>query len=191
MGTSLCLLTNTSLEVHKTEKDWNGILKKLKGLNLEKNLRKNYQGTIVKEEGDWTYQVVPFDSEHGAINCIEFEGPFLVSVYLYPNAAELCTWRRYGFLYEMHQSDTFETFRITLFKVMQILGATEGFYVGDVDKLESYFDLAIEKNSYSKIKSTFIDLLGPPVTDYGKLNKNTLDYNNINEFFLDDFNDLK
>ena len=42
-----------------------------------------------------------------------------------------------------------------------------------------------------EIKEKMIREMGEPITDYSKLDFDSLSYSSINEFFLDDFHDLK
>lgn len=44
---------------------------------------------------------------------------------------------------------------------------------------------------YELVKQKMMEELGSPVTDYSKLNIESLNFKNIPEFFLDDFADLK
>lgn len=101
---------------------------------------------------------------------------------------------KYRLLYEIYEFDWFASFRNDLYNIVKIIGGTEVIYLADnaCDKLSRYLEcMAWENFPYEEIKQKMIQEFGHPVTDYSKLNYDTLTYRKIEEFFLDDFSDLK
>jgi hypothetical protein len=191
MGTSLYLITNSKLTGNETQKDWDSILDALKKLNLEKCSYINENKEIIKETGEWYYQIL--DEEEMPYN-ICFEGPFNYWPDLYGNIGIISTIYRYSLLYKIYSYDWFETFRKDLFNIVKIMGGTEVIYLADngCDKLATYLEcMAWENMPYKEIKQKMIEQFGQPITEYSKLNVEALSYESIKEFFLDDFADLK
>ncbi len=190
MGTSLYLITNSKLTGNETQKDWDSILGALKNLNLETSSYINERNEIIKESGDWYYQII---DDNEMPYHISFEGPFNFYPQLYGNIGIINTIYRYSLLYNIYSYDWFETFRKDLFNIVKIMGGTEIIYLADngCDKLGTYLECMAEENStYEEIKQKMMEEFGKPVTDYSKLNLDALSYKNIKEFFLDDFADL-
>ncbi|MFZ4797118.1 MAG: hypothetical protein ACOYMA_06460 [Bacteroidia bacterium] len=191
MGTSLYLITNSKLTGNETQKDWDGILESLKNLNLETNSYLNEKNETVKETGEWYYHII--DEEEMPYH-ICFEGPFNFCPEFYRNIGIISTIYRYGLLYNIYYYDWFKSFRNELFNIVKIMGGTEVIYLPDSgsNNLVTYLEsMAWENMPYELVKQKMMEELGPPVTDYSKLNIESLNFKNIPEFFLDDFADLK
>ena len=191
MGTSLYLITNSKLTGNETQKDWDSILEAFKNLNLETSSYRNERNEIIKETGEWYYQII--DDSEMPYN-ISFEGPFNYWPQLYSNIGIIYTIHRYVLLYIIYSYDWFETYRKDLFNIVKIMGGTEVIYLADngCDKLCTYLESMAEENMpYEEIKQKMIEQFGQPITEYSKLNVEALSYESIKEFFLDDFADLK
>ncbi len=198
MSTSLYAITNSKLTGKETVKDYELIVEKLKALKLGKtshieytNIAKGKNKTI-KEKGDWNYQIEE-KNEYFPYS-VSFQGPFDITPHLYNHICILHTIYRYSFIYETKTIKWFPKFRNELFQIVTIVGGTEVIWLADnsCDKVGGYLEgMAEEGEPYEKIKKKMIKEMGKPVTDYSLLNYDKLDYRNINEFFLDDFNDLK
>ncbi|MDX2190323.1 MAG: hypothetical protein SFY32_10695, partial [Bacteroidota bacterium] len=144
-----------------------------------------------KETGDWSYRIHYDKSD--PFN-VDYEGPFHIQPQLFSDIGILSTIYKYRLLYEIYEFDWFDSFRLDIFNIIKIIGGTEVIYLADnsCDKLGFYFEcMALENVPYEEIKKQMIIELGQPVTNYSKLNFDSLNYRNITEFFLDDFADLK
>lgn len=191
MGTTLYAITNASLQGKNNPKDWDRILEQLKNARLNTTSDVDAHGDLIKEHGDWAYELeedleMPFS--------VDFYGPFQFSPVLYSNIGIIHSIYKYRLLYEIYDSDFFDEFRQELFKVVTAIGGTEVIFLADnsCDKLSHYLEgMAWENEPYTKIKQQLFKELGNPVTHYADLDYNKLAYNNITEFFLDDFKDLK
>ena len=94
----------------------------------------------------------------------------------------------------MHGIEELDSFRLSVFNVVKAIGGTEVIYLADnaCDKLSSYLELrAFENVPYEDIKRDMIAVFGPAKRDYSLLNEDLLNYESINEFFIDDFEDLR
>jgi len=191
VGTSLYALTNSNLKGKESKAYYDSILKNLKSLNLDTTSYSNGKNEVVKEYGEWEYEI---HKETSSPFNVYFNGPHTFAPILCRNIGIIDTIYRYRLLYEIYKLDWFEKYRTDLFKIMQIIGGTEIIYVADnaCDKLCDYLEgMALEDVPYEEIKEKMIIEMGNPVTDYSLLDYDKLDYRNINEFFLDDFKDLK
>jgi len=195
MSTSLYLITNTKLTGNETKKDWDLILEKLKQLNFETTSYTNANFETIKETGDWRYE---FDGNEadGFPFHVEFLGPFAFFPSIYSNIGVIDTIYRYSVLYDFvyYGLDWFDSYRKNLYEIVKIMGGTEVIYLADniCVKLSYYLDcMALENVAYEEIKQKMIEEMGLPITDYTKLNRQTFSYETVNEFFLDDFADLK
>lgn len=191
MSTNLYVITNSTLTGNETQEDWENIVKQLKKLNIDTTSFVNANNEIIKEYGNWCHRVD--DDEDDPLN-VSFEGPFHLMPTLYSNIGVIDTIYKYRLLYEFKDCYWFASFRENLFNIVKIIGGTEVIYLADngCNKLSEYLELMAWENSpYELIKQKMIKHLGNPITDYTKLEFDKLDYRNINEFFLDDFNDLK
>jgi len=192
MATSLYLITNSKLTGKETQKDWDRIVHELTQLQMNTTSYINAKNEIIKEYGNWSYELEL--EEEGIPIIVDFHGPFHIQPMLYSNIGVIYTIYKYRFLYEVYGSDWFESFRSDLYRIVKIIGGTEVIYLADngCDKLATYLEcMAWEDLPYEEIKQKMLQEFGQPVTDYSKLNYDTLTYRKIDEFFLDDFSDLK
>ena len=192
MATSLYLITNSKLTGKETQKDWERIVGKLDQLKMDTTSYVNAQNEIVKEHGSWSYDI-EHEEEYLTFN-VDFVGPFHIQPRLYSNIGVIYTIYKYSLLYEIYGCDWFGSFRNNLYNIVKIIGGTEVIYLADntCDKLSTYLEcMAWENVPYEDIKEKMLHEFGQPLTDYSKLNYDTLTYAKIDEFFLDDFNDLK
>ena len=192
MATSLYLITNSKLTGKETQKDWERIVGKLDQLKMDTTSYVNAQNEIVKEYGSWSYDI-EHEEEDLTFN-VDLVGPFHIQPRLYSNIGVIYTIYKYTLLYEIYGCDWFGSFRKNLYNIVKIIGGTEVIYLADnaCDKLSTYLEcMAWENVPYEDIKEKMLQEFGQPLTDYSKLNYNTLTYAKIDEFFLDDFNDLK
>lgn len=192
MGTSLLLLTNSKLTGNETKNDWDRIISQLEQLQLGVASYLNANHEYVEETGSWEY-FIELEGKNTPFN-VEFEGPHAIFPRLYSNIGVISTIYRFSLLYENYTLHWFNIFRTELYKVVKAIGGTEVIYVADnsCGKISKYLEsMAWENVPYEVIKERMIQEFGPPVTDYSKLDYGTLSYENINEFFLDDFSDLK
>ncbi len=192
MATGLYLITNSKLTGKETQKDWERIVGKLDQLKMDTTSYVNAQNEIVKEYGSWSYDI-EHEEEDLTFN-VDLVGPFHIQPRLYSNIGVIYTIYKYTLLYEIYGCDWFGSFRKNLYNIVKIIGGTEVIYLADnaCDKLSTYLEcMAWENVPYEDIKEKMLQEFGQPLTDYSKLNYNTLTYAKIDEFFLDDFNDLK
>jgi hypothetical protein len=192
VATSLYLITNSKLTGKETQKDWDRIVHELAQLQMDTTSYINAKNEIIKEYGNWSYEVEQQEEDRPII--VDFHGPFHIQPILYSNIGVLYTIYKYRLLYEVYGFDWFESFRSDLYRIVKIIGGTEVIYLADnaCDKLSTYLEcMAWEDVPYEEIKQKMLQEFGQPVTDYSKLNYNTLTYQKIDEFFLDDFSDLK
>lgn len=191
MATSLYLITNAKLSGKETEKDWENIVHELDKLGMDTTSFITAKNEIVKEYGSWEYEIEQIDDF--PFN-VDFYGPFHIMPCLYANIGVIYTIYKYRLLYEIHGFDWFASFRKDLYNIVKIIGGTEVIYLADngCDKLSYYLEcMAWENMPYEEIKQKMLQEFGPAVTDYSKLDYDKLSYRKIDEFFLDDFSDLK
>ena len=151
----------------------------------------NAKNEIIKEHGNWGFEIE--EEEDFPFN-VNFDGPFPILPTLYSNIGLISTIYRYDLLYKIHSLDWFESFRNDLYNIVKIIGGTEVIYLADnaCDKLSIFSEgMAVENVPYEDIKAKMLQEFGQPVKDYSELNYDTLTYQKIDEFFLDDFSDLK
>jgi hypothetical protein len=88
--------------------------------------------------------------------------------------------------------DWFADFRKELFAIIKAIGGTEIIFLPDQssDKLCHYFELFYENITYEEIKTKMMIEFKNPIKDYKMLDYEKLNYKTVNEFFLDDFEDL-
>jgi hypothetical protein len=192
MATSLLLISNTKVKGKEDSKDWERMVRELDGLNMSTTSYVNAQNEVIKEYGTWRYEVQ--EEEDEIPFTVDFCGPFHIMPSLYTNICIMNTIYRYSLLYDNYAFEWFRSFRNDLFNIVKIMGGTEVIYLADnaCDKLAFYLEcMACENVPYEEIKEKMIQEFGQPVTDYSRLNIDELTYSRINEFFLDDFNDLK
>lgn len=190
MGTSLYLITNSKLTGKETNEDWVRIVNKLQQLQMKTTSYFNSKHELIKEEGDWNYYIY----EEDAIFNVSFDSPFHIIPNLYSKIGVISTIYKYRLLYDNYNLDWFASFRNDLYNIVKIMGGSEVIYLADndCDKLSNYLiNMAWENVSYEKIKSKMLQEFGSPRTQYSELNFDTLTYEKIDEFFLDDFFDLK
>jgi hypothetical protein len=189
MGTDLYAITNSKLTGKETKADWDRILDALKALKLETTSIVGVD-EIIKEEGDWEYEIDPYDEFFN----VYYHGPFVNLPNLYSDIGVISSIYSYSSLYKLHELDWLDEWRKRLYDIVNIMGGSEIIYLADNgrNKLCKYLELmAWENVPYEEIKQKMIAEFGPPVTDYKSLDYTKLDYSNITEFFLDDFKDLK
>lgn len=192
MATSLYLITNSKLTVKEIQKDLDRIVNELNELQMDTTSCINANNEIIKEYGSWKYEIEQEEEDY-PFN-VDFSGPYHIQPILYSNIGVIYTIYRYRLLYEIYSFDWFASFRKDLYNIVKIIGGTEVIYLADnaCDKLSTYLEcMAWENVPYYEIKEKMLQEFGQPVTDYSKLNFNTLTYSKIEEFFLDDFNDIK
>lgn len=192
MATNLYLITNSKLTGKETKKDWERILNELEQLQMNTTTYSNINNEIIREEGSWDYEIELEEKDY-PFN-IYFNGPFDIKPNLYSNIGVIVTIYKYRLLYENYEVDWFGNFRRKLYNIMKVMGGTEVIYLANnsCDKLSTYLEVMAWSNvPYNEIKEKMIQEFGQPVTDYSKLNFQTLTYEKIDQFFLDDFNDLK
>lgn len=192
MATSLYLITDSKLTGKEDQNDWKKIIRDLNQLQMDTTSYVNAKNEIIKEYGSWSYEIEEED-EDIPFN-VDFSGPFHIQPRMYSNIGVIYTIYKYRLLYEIYGFDWFTSFRHDLYDIVKIIGGTEVIYLADnaCDKLSSYLEcMAWENVPYEEIKTKMIQEFGQPVTDYTKLNYDTLTYQKIDEFFLDDFSDLK
>lgn len=191
MGTSLILITDSDLTGKETQKDWERIVDELEQLQLDTTSYVNAKNEIIKEHGNWSFEI---EEEGNYPFNVNFVGPFPILPTLYSNIGLIYTIYRYNLLYENHSLDWFESFRNDLHNIVKIIGGTEVIYLADnaCDKLSIILEgMVLENVPYEDIKAKMLQEFGQPVKDYSKLNYDKLSYQKIDEFFLDDFSDLK
>jgi hypothetical protein len=190
MSTNLSAITNAKLNLTNVEVIANEMLTKLKELKWDTTSVYKPTG-LVKQEGDWSLYYSEDDDPHFNI---EFCGPFDIRANLFSNITLLDTIYRYWLIYENYNLDWFAKFRKHIFDIVTICGGTEIIYLADhsARRLCHYLEAkALENIHYETIKSEMIEEFGNPVTDYKLLDLEGLSYDSINEFFLDDFADLR
>lgn len=176
----------------ETQKDWDRIVIELNQLQMDTTSIVNANNEIIKEYGSWSYEIEAEDEDF-PFN-VDFGGPFHIQPSLYSNIGVIYTIYKYRFLYEIYGFDWFTSFRHDLYRIVKIIGGTEVIYLADnaCDKLSNYLEcMACENVPYEDIKEKMLQEFGQPITDYSKLNYDTLTYRKINEFVLDDFSDFK
>lgn len=191
MGTSLILITDSDLTGKETQKDWERIVDELEQLQLDTISYVNAKNEIIKEHGNWSFEI---EEEGNYPFNVNFVGPFPILPTLYSNIGLIYTIYRYNLLYENHSLDWFESFRNDLYNIVKIIGGTEVIYLADnaCDKLSIFSEgMAVENAPYEDIKAKMLQEFGQAVKDYSKLYYDKLSYQKIDEFFLDDFSDLK
>lgn len=194
MSTSLYILTNSKLKGDETSADFDNILSKLKELKLGKTSYVGSKGNLIQEIGDWSYEIEEDNEELEIIYNVSFNGPFSCTPNLYSNIGIIWTIYKYRLIYEIQEIYWFDEFRNEIFEIVKIMGGSEIIYVADnaCDKLSGYLEgMAFNNISYDEIKELMIKEFGQPIKQYNQLDYHKLNYNNINEFFLDDFSDLK
>lgn len=186
MSVILNLLTNSKLPDAGRRKHIISISKKLNELRLPASSMEN-------RFSQWDFQIEKENKEEETLYNVSFEGHSSIFPTLYATVGIISTLYRYGYLYKNKQLEWFEKFRNELFLIVKSIGGTEVIYVADnlYDKLTGYFYMALDNEPYEIIKEKMIKEMGEPVRDYSKLNYESFDSQNINEFFLDDFSDLK
>jgi hypothetical protein len=190
MATDLFMITNTKLSGNENTETWENILSELKKLKLSNTRFINDKHQLEYHTGDWEYEINDTITPPN----VDFWGPFVFSPTLYKNISVIFTIYKYRNLYEFYEFEWLDNFRSELFQILKVIGGTEVIYLADngCDKLSTYLELmAWEDVSYEVIKEKMIEQFGLPKTDYSKLSFPMLDYSNITEFVLDDFQDLK
>ncbi len=190
MSTTLYAITNTKLNLDCKNEQAKLILEKLEQLNFETTKYYDEQGDLVQEIGGWKYC---FDDNNGEHEELELYGKYSIQPSLYPHCSLIHTIYRYSLIYQNYSLEWFTQFRNELYQTVKAIGGTEIIYLPDQrsDKLCKYFGMFFDNKTYEEIKSKMIDEFKLPVTDYKLLNYEKLEYVSINEFFLDDFSDLK
>lgn len=185
MSVSLFAITNAKISGKETTEDWNNYLEKFKALNLAHAI--NYDGSI--DDTKWNYWIdeKTEDTEFE----VHYETPTPYAVTFYAKTGYISTIYRYQRLYEFVDLDWHQQFREDLWRILQIMGGTEVIFLGHLDKLYLYEEMVITGEDYETVKAKMISEFGAPVTDYHKLDYWSLNYDNITEFFLDDFADFK
>lgn len=190
MGEDLFAITNSKFSGNETEKDWNEILEKLKSLNLEKTLTFE-NDKLIRMKGEWSY-IMNVDPELSHL--VDFDGPFQFNPIIYSNIGVISTALNYSILYHVPKITSFIEYRRRLYSIVQVFGGTEVIFLAyeNCKQLSHILeDMAFENVPYEEIKEKMILEFGNPVTDFNKLDYAKLNFENITEFILDDFSDLK
>jgi hypothetical protein len=190
MREDLFAITNLTFTGNESEKDWNLILDKLKSINLEKTLTVE-NDELIRKNCEWSYDM-NIDPEYTFL--VDFNGPFQFNPIIFSNIGIICTNLNYGILYHSQELSTFNAYRRYLYDVVRVFGGTEVIFLAyeGCDQLSNILDkLAFDNVPYEVIKEEMILRFGNPVTDYNKLDADKLNFENITEFILDDFSDLK
>jgi hypothetical protein len=192
MSTILNILTNSKLTGKESPEFFDNIKEAIKLLPIER-ASFWYKDNLIKEEGDWSYVIEHEDKKEEVEFNVSFDGPYCYFPTLYKNVGVISTIYRYSQLYTVYKNGWHENFRKDIYGIIKAIGGSEIIYVADnaCDKLNYYLASAWENVPFEEIKIQMIKEIGQPVTDYSKLDFNKLDYRKINEFFFDDFNDLK
>ncbi len=190
MGEDLYAITNSKFTGNETNKDWDQILEKLKSLNLEKTLKVE-NDELIRMKGQWSYSF-NIDPEFSFL--VDFDGPYQFNPLIYSNIGVISTNLNYSILYHAHKLGSFDEYRKRLYSIVQVFGGTEVIFLAyeNCDQLSHILeDMALQNVPYEEIKEKMILEFGNPLTDYSKLDSDKLNFDNITEFILDDFRDLK
>jgi hypothetical protein len=194
MATDLHAITNSKPLSSFSEQELAKVLKKLKALNWE---RFKYP-RIVDDKEIWVEALGEWEAERdeeAEYPDIYYSSPYPISFYLKENLGIVTFIYKYRFLYDISNDDEeILAFRKDLFDFISVFGATEVCFLADnaCNKMSNLLELqAFENCSYDKIKTDLLKEFGKPVTDYRKLEYDTLNYRNITEFIFDDFKDFK
>lgn len=195
MGTSLFAIANHTYSFENLEETAKNVLAEIEKLNLNVSFFINAQNEKEYDDGEHSYYIRDFTKDKDAYPpvCIEIESPSNFSFTLYESCIEIYTIYRYALIYKNYKIDWFQDFRKDLYRILQIFGGNEIIYLADnSSSLSKYLEgMVFEGISYDEVKAALIQDFGAPVTDYSKLDYETLEYRNLKEFFLDDFRDLK
>ena len=160
------------------------ILQKIKELNFPAAI--NHDGS----KDDAEYQYFIDETKEGNFS-IDIETPTPYAYEIRKNSVVISSIYRYSFIYESNTIDWFQRFRKDLFEIVTLFKAKELIFVsGNVKNLSFYIDDVYNNKSYTFIKEVLTKKFRSPITDYKSLNYDSLDYDNINEWFLETFHDL-
>lgn len=160
------------------------ILKKLKELNFPHSI--NYDGSI--DDSEYQYYINETD---GGIFSIDIETPTPYAFEIRKNTVVISSIYRYSSIYKDNTSIWFQQFRKQLFEISNLFNANELIFTSaDVRALSFYLDLIYNNKPYAFIKENLIEKFGKPVTEYKNLSDGILDYDYVNEWFLENFTDL-
>lgn len=192
MSTSLVFITNSNHNQSTIKDNQKSLLARLNNLDLNECEDSTHEGWVIEELKD----------EYLG-NSLELSSDSVFFISAYDNSIVFSTTYKYSLLYESniidkffdsHKITWFNSFRKEVYRLIQVFGGAEVIFLADngCDKLSSFLVLLEEENwTYLQIKKRMIEELGQPITDCKLLDNNKLDYNNITEFILDDFDDLK
>lgn len=188
MGSRLLAICNNKPIENLNQELAESFLQKLNAFNFNRAI--NYDGTV--DMRDWIYEFNLDENEENTLS-IDFWGGYPYFPAIYKRIFEIGTIYHFDILYLNYQLDWFHNFRQELFGIAKLLGSTEAIYLADEGEvLGSIFQgLVIEGVPYEEVKNVLISQLGDPVKDFSKLNYETLGEKPINDFFLDEFVDLK
>lgn len=191
MATDLFILTNAKFSVDEKMAYFDKITQKLKAIPLNRT-KSRRKGKWVEGKGDWSYYLEKEDDMGIPYFSIWFDGPYAYFPIMFPNICYIGTIYRYSTLYRVFLDEWVDSFRKNIYNIVTAVGGTEAIFVADnaCNKLDGYLQMAWVNTPYETIKAEMIEEFGKPVTDYSLLDFNKLDYRNITEFILDDFNDL-
>lgn len=187
MATSLYLTTNSKLRGKVAQEEWDRIVRELNQLQLDTTSYVYEKNEIIKENESWSYNIE--EEEEYILFNVDFGGPFHIQPRLCSNIGVIYTIYKYRLLYAIYGFDWFISFRYDLYNIVKIIGGTEVIYLADnaCNKLSIYLEcMAWENVPYEEIKEKIFQDFGQQVTEYTKLNYDTLTYQKI-----DDFSDLK
>lgn len=186
MSTLLSAITNSPYRVSNIEDEKESILQKLNDLNLQHCWDIEQRGK--REEGEWECELMQFEDEIE----YDFTGPFMNSISVYPHGVVIHSCYKLNILYLNFNLHWFAELRQELFQIMRIFEGDEMFFLSDGGNPLSGFNAKmIDGKTYYETKQNLQSHFGNPVTNYRYLNKKLTSYNQISEWFLDDFSDLK
>lgn len=148
----------------------------------------------IKENSQYRWQIMPAydESNEGDAQFIEIDSfnYDISNIMLFENVCVMSVLDRYRDIYRGNKHfKEFQIFRNKLFEILTFLNGSEIIYLPDSSyRLSMYLDLPYENKSYNEIKRLIIQETPKQQTNYFDLSYTN---NEENEFFLDDFNDLK
>jgi|GEM_PF-7001437 len=190
MSTSLHIIFKSEIKDKTNFQLAEYVLPKLKALNIYPAI--NHDGTI--DVCEWTIQIDDYFKEENNLAIVNVNNPTPYPIIsIYENCVSIYTIYRYSLIYQNYTLDWFNLFRKNIYKIIQQFKATEIIYLADNNNpLCGFLEGMVQENvAYDIVKERMIKKFGQPITDYKKLNYDSLDYKKINFFFLDTFADLK
>ena len=192
MSTTLYAVCNAPTPI-RSKATYDRLVDELKALHIPKSFTVSaHEGTPVRGTKDWDYRIFEPDEWNDQYE-VEFDGDFMIYPAVVEDVVYFSICYNYYFIYKNYQLDFFGKTRQELFEILKILGGTEVIFLADngANKLHHYLDFhVLEGRPYQEIKDLMRKEMGAPVTDYKLLDHDKLEYATIDEYFLDDFQDL-